>query len=354
MTPAPSGAQTGSGPGPGPGPGHGHGPGPGTDTGTDARTRADTPVGPVDRAAPEEGSGAARRRRGRPRRTSGRARRAPYLFVLPAVALFAAFKLYPIGWAFVLSLHRTTGGRQTFAGADNYARLLDDPLFHTALRNTFTLLAVQVPVMLALATGLAVALDSRLLRGRTVFRLGFFLPVVTGLVAYGIVFSVLLNQQYGLANRLLGLVGLHPVPWLTDPLWARISLGLALTWHYTGYNAVILLARLQSVPAELYDAAAVDGAGPWGRFRHVTLPGLRPALLLTAVLSTIGTLQLFDEPYVLTGGGPDNATLTIGVYLYQNAFGYFDFGYASAIGYALAVLIALLGLVQFRFLGERE
>ncbi|KIF06992.1 lactose ABC transporter permease, partial [Streptomyces sp. RSD-27] len=289
-----------------------------------------------------------------PPRRRPRRRPAPYLFVLPALVLFAVFRLYPIASSFVLSLHRTAGGTRTFAGPDNYERLLHDPLFWTALKNTAVLLAVQVPVMLALATGLAVALDSRQLRGRSVFRLGFFLPMVTGLVAYGIVFSVLLNKDYGLANWLLGLLGAGPVPWLTHPLWAQVSLGIALTWHYPGYNAVILLARLQSLPAELYDAAAVDGAAGWRTFLHVTLPGLRPVLLLTAVLSTVGTLQLFDEPYVLTGGGPDNATLTIGVYLYQNAFKYFDFGYASAIAYALAVLIAALGLIQFRVLGDQE
>ncbi|MFF8375734.1 carbohydrate ABC transporter permease [Streptomyces sp. NPDC015661] len=287
----------------------------------------------------------------RPRR---RGRAAPYLFVLPALLLFSVFKLYPIGWSFVISLHRTVAGTETFVGLDNYRRLLDDPLMWTALRNTAIVLAVQVPLMLALATALAVALNSTLLRGRPVFRLGFFLPMVTGLVAYGIVFSVLLNKDYGLVNWLLGLVGVDPVPWLTDGLWARISLGLALTWHYTGYNAVILLARLQTVPAELYDAAAVDGAGALAAFRHVTLPGLRPALLLTTVLSTIGTLQLFDEPTVLTGGGPDNATLTIGVYLYRNAFTYADFGYASALAYALTLLIGLLGLVQFRLLGDKS
>ncbi|BAU87896.1 L-arabinose ABC transporter permease [Streptomyces laurentii] len=287
----------------------------------------------------------------RPRR---RGRAAPYLFVLPALLLFSVFKLYPIGWSFVISLHRTVAGTETFVGSDNYRRLLDDPLLWTALRNTAIVLAVQVPLMLALATALAVALNSTLLRGRPVFRLGFFLPMVTGLVAYGIVFSVLLNKDYGLVNWLLGLVGVAPVPWLTDGLWARISLSLALTWHYTGYNAVILLARLQTVPAELYDAAAVDGAGALAAFRHVTLPGLRPALLLTTVLSTIGTLQLFDEPTVLTGGGPDNATLTIGVYLYRNAFTYADFGYASALAYALTLLIGLLGLVQFRLLGDKS
>ncbi|MER5708373.1 MULTISPECIES: carbohydrate ABC transporter permease [unclassified Streptomyces] len=311
-----------------------------------------TPSAPAAIAPPTAPSSSAPRPSARRRVRRGPA--APYLFVLPALLLFAAFKLYPIGWSFLLSLHRTVGGTETFVGADNYLRLADDPLFWTALRNTGVILVVQVPLMLALATGLAVALDSTLLRGRPVFRLGFFLPMVTGLVAYGIVFSVLLNEEYGLVNWLFGLVGIDPVPWLTEGMWARISLGLALTWHYTGYNAVILLARLQTVPRELYDAAAVDGAGALGAFRHVTLPGLRPALLLTTVLSTIGTLQLFDEPYVLTGGGPDNATLTIGVYLYQNAFKYFDFGYASAVAYALTVLVGVLGLIQFRLLGEKS
>ncbi|MEU3047909.1 sugar ABC transporter permease [Streptomyces sp. NPDC006984] len=301
----------------------------------------------LTQALPALSPGRRAARGARPRR-----RLAPYVFVLPAVALFAAFKLYPIAWSFQLSLYQTVDGVETFAGADNYTRLLNDPLFWTALKNTGVILAIQVPIMLALATGLAVALNSALLRGRSIFRLGFFLPMVTGLVAYGIVFSVLLNQQYGLVNWLLGLVGIAEVPWLTDPLWAKISLSLALTWHYTGYNAVILLARLQTVPAELYDAAAVDGASAWQSFRNVTLPGLRPAILLTAVLSTIGTLQIFDEPYILTGGGPDNATLTIGVYLYQNAFKFFDFGYASAMAYVLAVLIGILGVIQFRVLGD--
>ncbi|MFK0019689.1 carbohydrate ABC transporter permease [Streptomyces sp. NPDC090798] len=283
-----------------------------------------------------------------------RRRAVPYLFILPALVLFAVFKLYPIGSSFLMSLYENVNGTQKFVGAGNYTRAMDDPLLWTALKNTAVILVVQVPVMLALAVGIAVALNSTLLRGRAFFRLGFFLPTVTGLVAYGIIFAVLLNTQYGLVNWLLGLVGIGGVPWLTDPLWARISLGLALTWHYTGYNAVIFLARLQSLPAELYDAAAVDGASARQSFRHVTLPGLRPALLLTTVLSTIGTLQLFDEPYVLTGGGPDNATLTIGVYLYQNAFKYFDFGYASAVAYILTVLIGILGIVQFRLLGEKS
>jgi lactose/L-arabinose transport system permease protein len=265
-----------------------------------------------------------------------------------------AFKLYPYLYAAWLSLTRTVGGRQEFAGTDNYARLLTDPLFYKALTNTALVLVVQVPIMLALAVALAVGFNSTLLRWRGTLRLAYFLPVVMGLVAYGILFSTLLNTQYGVVNWALGFVGVGPIPWLGDPWWARASVMLALTWHYTGYNAVIHLAQLQTIPRELYEAAATDGAGPWRRFRHVTVPGLRPTILLTVVLSTIGTLQLFDEPYVLTNGGPDNATLTIGMYLYQNGFRYFDFGYASAIAYALAVLVGLISVVQYRALGRQR
>ncbi len=279
---------------------------------------------------------------------------APYLFVLPALALFAAFRLYPVAWSFVLSLYRTEGTTQTWTGLGNYERLLHDPLFWKALGNTALILVVQVPVMLALALGLSVALNSALLRWKPLFRLGFFLPVVTGLVTYGLMMGALLNQDSGAVNWLLQLVGLPEVHWLNDPFWARVSIMLALTWHYTGYNAVIYLARLQTIPAEHHEAAAVDGAGPLRRFWHVTLPGLRPALLLTVVLSTIGTLQLFDEPFIMTGGGPDNATTTIGVYLYQTGFRYFDFGYASAIGYALVLIISLFGLVQVKLAKEED
>ncbi|MDH6143653.1 lactose/L-arabinose transport system permease protein [Kitasatospora sp. GP30] len=292
---------------------------------------------------------------GTARRTGGgTARLAPYLFILPALALFAAFRLYPIGWSFVLSLYHTEGMTQTWTGLGNYQRLIHDPLFWKALGNTGLILVVQVPVMLCLALGLSVALNSALLRWKPLFRLGFFLPVVTGLVTYGLMMGALLNQDSGAVNWLLSLVGLPEVHWLTDPFWAKVSVMLALTWHYTGYNAVIYLARLQGIPDEHYEAAAVDGAGAWRRFWHITLPGLRPALLLTVVLSTIGTLQLFDEPFIMTGGGPDNATTTIGVYLYQTGFRYFDFGYASAIGYALVLIISVFGLIQVKLAKEED
>ncbi|MFB7475044.1 carbohydrate ABC transporter permease [Kitasatospora sp. NPDC056184] len=290
----------------------------------------------------------------RVRRARLRRRAVPYLLLAPALVLFGVFKAYPIVSSMLLSLTGGTGNATHGADLANYRRLLDDPLFWTALRNTGRILVVQVPVMLALALLLAVGLNAALVRWRTVWRLGVFMPSVTGLVATGVLFSFLLNTDNGAVNKALAAIGLPAVNWFGSGFWSQMAIVLVLTWHYTGYNAVIYLAGLQGIPKELYEAAMVDGAGPVRRFLSVTLPALRPVLLFTVVLSTIGTLQLFDEPYVLTRGGPDNATLTVSMYLYDNGFRYFDFGYASAIAYALTLLVAVLGAVQMRLMGERE
>lgn len=288
------------------------------------------------------------------RRFSAHPRATPYLFLLPTILLFAVFTCYPYVYALWLSLTRSQGGQTLFAGLDNYVRLAQDPLFYTALWNTFVILIVQVPIMLALAVLLAVAFNSVLLKFRALWRTLYFVPIVMGLVAYGILFRALFSSEDGFVNQILGAVGIGPIPWLSDPFWAKITIVIAMTWHYTGQSAIIYLAQLQSIPTELYEAASVDGAGARQRFWHVTLPGLRPALVLTVILSTIGTLQLFDEPYVLTNGGPVNATLTVGMYLYQNGFKYFDFGYASAIGYALTIIIGLISLLQLRLFREKR
>ncbi|MFJ7911294.1 carbohydrate ABC transporter permease [Kitasatospora sp. NPDC096204] len=278
----------------------------------------------------------------------------PYLLLAPALLTFAVFKVYPIVDSLLLSFTTGAGSATRNAGLANYQRLLDDPLFWTALRNTGEILVVQVPLMLGLALLMAVGINSAMVRWRTVWRLGVFMPSVTGLVATGVIFAYLLKADDGAVNWVLNAVGLPSVDWLGQPVWARMAVVVVLTWHYTGYNAVIYLAGLQSIPRELYEAAMVDGAGPIRRFTSITVPALRPVLLFTVVLSTIGTLQLFDEPYVLTGGGPDNATLTVAMYLYQNGFRFFDFGYASAIAYALTLLVSVLGAVQMRLMGERE
>ncbi|WP_101783022.1 carbohydrate ABC transporter permease [Nonomuraea indica] len=283
-----------------------------------------------------------------PRRSFVTKRNIPYLLVLPALLGFLVFKAYPILAAMYISLTTGAGGARSFVGLDNYVRLVNDPLFWTSLWNTGLILVVQVPIMLLFALLLALGLNSPLVRLRGLWRLGVFMPSLTGLVAYGVMFSVILRKDAGLLNWLLSLFGVDPIDWLGSPFWARIAIVIALTWHYTGYNAVIYLAGLQSIPKDLYEAAMVDGAGSVRRFWSITVPQLRPILLLTVVLSTIGTLQLFDEPFVLTGGGPDNSTLTISLYLYQNGFRYFDFGYAAAIAYALTLIVAGFGIAQMR------
>ncbi|GAA2689289.1 sugar ABC transporter permease [Nonomuraea recticatena] len=288
------------------------------------------------------------RERARTRRSYVTRRNIPYLLIMPALLGFLVFKAYPIIAAMYISLTTGAGGARSFVGLDNYVRLVNDPLFWTSLWNTGLILVVQVPIMLLFALLLSLGLNSPLVRLRGLWRLGVFMPSLTGLVAYGVMFSVILRKDAGLLNWLLGLFGVTPIDWLGSPFWARISIVIALTWHYTGYNAVIYLAGLQSIPKELYEAAMVDGAGAARRFWSITVPQLRPILALTVVLSTIGTLQLFDEPFVLTGGGPDNSTLTISLYLYQNGFRYFDFGYAAAIAYALTLIVAVFGIAQMR------
>ncbi|MFJ7278440.1 carbohydrate ABC transporter permease [Kitasatospora sp. NPDC098663] len=289
-----------------------------------------------------------------PRRSRLRRAAVPYLLLAPALLTFGVFKAYPVVESLLLSFTTGSGAATRDAGLANYRRLLDDPLFWTALSNTGEILVIQVPLMLGLALLMAVGINSALVRWRTVWRLGVFMPSVTGLVATGVIFAYLLKTDDGAVNWVLNAVGLPSVDWLGQPVWARMAVVVVLTWHYTGYNAVIYLAGLQSIPRELYEAAMVDGAGPIRRFTSVTVPALRPVLLFTVVLSTIGTLQLFDEPYVLTGGGPDNATLTVSMYLYQNGFRYYDFGYASAVAYALTLLVTVLGAVQMRLMGERD
>ncbi len=278
---------------------------------------------------------------------------APYIFIAPAVLLFAIFTIYPVISSFLLSFETNTTGQYVFSGLHNYTRLFKDPVFYKALKNTFIILIIQVPVMIFLATLLAVALNSPLIKLKGFFRVAFFMPAITSLVSAAIVFLILLDPNYGLVNYVLSHLGLHKINWINDPFWAKVSVMIVMTWRWTGYNMVILLAGLQGIPDNLYEAASIDGAGTVKKFFAITVPQLRPVLLFTIVLSTIGTLQLFDEPYILTQGGPNNATLTITQYLYQNGFNYYDFGYASAIAYVLVIIIAILSWVQMKVAGDR-
>jgi len=279
---------------------------------------------------------------------------APAWFVGPATILFAVFFGWPLVSSLLQSFQVRQAGQMVWAGTQNYSRLLNDPLIFASLGNALFILVVQVPLMIGLALVLAVALNQAWLRMRSGFRVIYFLPAVTTLVAYAIVFRVLLRSDSGVVNQALGVVGIAPVDWLNDPLWARIALIASITWRWTGYNMVILLAGLQGIPRETFEAASIDGAGQRALFRWVTVPLLRPVILFCLVTSTIGTLQLFDENYVLTRGGPANATLTPVLYLYQVGFKGLDFGYASAIGWFIVAVIGILSLLQFRFLGRER
>lgn len=206
--------------------------------------------------------------------------------------------------------------------------------------------------MIGLALALAAFLNQSWIKFRSTWRVIYFLPAVTTLVAYAVVFRVMLNTDGGVFNQMLQAVGLHRVAWLDDPTWARVALIVSITWRWTGYNAIILLAGLQGIGKEQYEAAAIDGAGPVKAFVRVIMPQLKPVIMFCTITSTIGTLQLFDENYTLTKGGPDNATLSPVVYLYKVGFEQMDFGYAAAIAWVVVLLIGVLSLIQFRLFGR--
>jgi len=277
---------------------------------------------------------------------------APYLFVAPAFILILIFTVYPVISSFILSFQKVQGVEKTFVGFANYTRLFHDPIFYKSLMNTFQILIVQVPLMIFLAILIAVGLNSALIKAKSLFRIAYFMPAITALVAASIVFMILLDEHFGLVNYLLSLVGMDKIPWLTTPFWAKVSVILVMTWRWTGYNMVIFLAGLQNIPADLYEAASMDGAGKVKQFFMITLPQLKPVFIFTVVMSTIGTLQLFDEPFILTQGGPNSATMTITLYLYETGLKFFDFGYASAIAYALVMITAVISWIQMKLVGE--
>ena len=287
------------------------------------------------------------RRRGRMGSGAGR------WFVLPAAVLFAVFFLYPLGASLWQSLHRVEAGVSTWVGFAQYQRMLSDPLVAKSLANAGIILIIQVPLMIGLAIGLAYLLNQSWLRFRGGFRLLTFMPAVTTLVAYAVVFRVLLKTDGGAVNQIIEAFGGSGVDWLHNEWWAKVAVIAAITWRWTGYNMVIILAGLQAIPAEQYEAARMDGAGKWRIFRSIVLPQLRPVILFTTITSTIGALQLFDENYILTAGGPNDATLTPVLYLYKVGFKQFDFGYASAIAWLLVILTGIISIVQFRIMREK-
>ena len=273
-----------------------------------------------------------------------------WFFVLPATLLIFAFYLYPIVKAFILSFQTGVGVNLKFAGLFNYKRLLADNLFKRSLGNVLIFLVIQVPIMLMLALILAQLLNDQSLKFRGFFRTALFLPCATSLVSYAIIFRAMFALD-GFVNAILMNLNLitRPINWIGHPWAARLLIVIALTWRWTGYNMVFFLAGLQNIDNSIYEAALIDGARGLTRFLKITIPLLRPIILLTAIMSTNGTLQLFDEPMNLTNGGPANATLSVSQYIYRLSFQFSPrFGYAAAISFVIFALVAILALIQMK------
>jgi multiple sugar transport system permease protein len=280
--------------------------------------------------------------------------RAGWLLAAPAVAFLLVFATYPLAVAVALvGMHWDLVTAPSFAGLDNLRALAGDARFWQAVRNTLLFLAIHVPLQLVAALALALALDRRL-AGRAFWRAAFFLPVVISGAVVAILWSSLYATDVGLVNRILVRLGLAPVPWLTDPRTAMPAIAVMATWKNVGFYVMIYLAGLQYIPRSCREAIALEGASPWQRFRHLTLPLLLPQTALVVTLSTINGFQLFIEPYVMTGGGPLGSTRSVVLHLYTNAFSYQKMGYAATIGLALALMIGAVVLVQRRVIGTGE
>jgi ABC-type sugar transport system permease subunit len=271
--------------------------------------------------------------------------------VAPFIIVFCAFGLYPLAKSLVLSFYITSGPRsQIFVGIENFRFLMSDPDFRTAVVNTGTFALFSVFLQLPMSLGLAMLLNRRRLAGRNVFRFSFFAPNLVGMVFVGVLFSLIFAPRFGMLDQVLHAAAGLPedINWLGDSRLVMPALVLTSLWLYVGFNMIYFLAALQAVSKDLYDAAQVDGAGPVRQFIHVTLPGIWPVAVFVVVLSTIGSFQLFELPYLMLQNtpGPDNAGLTIVMYLYQNGFITGDLGYASAIGWTLALGVLCLSLFQ--------
>jgi lactose/L-arabinose transport system permease protein len=277
-------------------------------------------------------------------------------FITIAAAMICLFYFYPMVQAFILSLQSGAGTNLTFVGFDNYIRLFKDPTFLTTVKNTVIYLIIQVPVMILLALFISVLLNDKTLKLKGVFRTAIFLPCVTSLVAYSVIFKYLFGND-GIINLFLLKISIisEPIQWLTDPFWAKIAIIAAITWRWTGYNMIFYLSALQNVDQSIYEAAKMDGASSIQTFFKITVPMLKPIILFTSITSTIGTLQLFDEVMNITQGGPGNATMTISQYIYNLSFKYTpDFGYAATVSYAIVIMIVIFSIIQFKVAGDKN
>lgn len=285
--------------------------------------------------------------------------RAAWILALPFCLLFLTFTVWPVIQSLFMSFTDTRSRdlKKPFAvdivGLDNFTKALSDDQFLQAARNTAYFVLIGVPLTLGMALAAAVVLDRGITRFRSAFRLGFYLPVITSIVAVAVVWRFLLQDEYGLINTALSWVGINGPNWLGDPNWSMPALIMMASWRNFGTAMIIFLAGLQAVPWMLHEAAAIDGASAWQRFRHITLPMLRPTILFVSVTTGIGYLQFFEEPFVMTNGGPLSSTISMSMYTYKQ-FGFGNYGYAASLSYIIFIVIAVVTAIQFRLLREKD
>jgi len=283
---------------------------------------------------------------------------AAWLFLAPALVLIGCFFLLPVAASLLLSFTDfdiyaiADPANVRLVGLRNYSELVASPTFWTALKNTLYFVAVGGPLTVAVSLGAALLVNARLVRFKSFFRTLYFAPFVTTLVAVAIVWRYLYHPEYGLLNYALGVFGIGPVDWLGDPRWAMPAIILLAVWKNFGYHMLIFIAGLQAIPEELYEAAYLDGAGPWRRFRHVTLPMLGPTLAFVGLITMIGFFQLFAEPYVMTQGGPLRSTTSLVLLMYEEGFRWWRMGYAAAVAFVLFLVILAVMLLQRRIRRE--
>nr|WP_307989671.1 sugar ABC transporter permease [uncultured Niameybacter sp.] len=279
-----------------------------------------------------------------------------WVFIAVPCLLIFIFAFYPMIQSFFLSFQSGKGVVTQFVGIQNYKRLFTDPMFKQAVGNTVLYLVIQVPIMLILGIFIANLLNSPKLKGKGFYRTAIFLPCVTSLVAYSILFKSLFALD-GVVNNVLMAIHIidQPIAWLLEPFWARVVIILAITWRWTGYNMIFYLAGMQNIDSSVYEAAEIDGATKTQQFFQITVPLLKPIILLTTIMSTNGTLQLFDEVMNITSGGPGNSTMTISQYIYNLSFVYTpNFGYAATVSYAIVFMVAVLAIIQYKVVGDKN
>ena len=285
----------------------------------------------------------------------GKQRAAGWTFLAPATIMIAIMSFYPMIRAFIISLQTGAGANMRFADPifSNYKRILADKVFQQSIANTFLYLIIQVPIMLILGLMFASMLNNKDLRFKGLFRTCIFLPCATSLVSYAMIFRSLFAND-GFINTVLRGLGMHPIMWFSNAWTARAVIIIALVWRWTGYNMVFYLSGMQNIEYSIYEAAKIDGASPLQTFFKITVPLLKPMILLTTITSTNGTLQLFDESLNLTNGGPGKSTMTMSHYIYNMSFVQSpNFGYAAAMSILILIMVAILALIQMKVGDER-